>query len=115
MIAADGVPGYTLTSYYLPEHVDGTPLLDPTPGPAGRGGGSAVLTSQGLEPDHITETVHARMPTPEEAALFELPPGEPVMILERLTYTADDRLIEVAEGVHAASRFVWTYNFAIPD
>jgi GntR family transcriptional regulator len=43
-------PTHMLTSYYLPEHVEGTPFVDPTPGPAGPGGGFAVLTIQGLEP-----------------------------------------------------------------
>jgi GntR family transcriptional regulator len=115
MVREDGVPTHTLTSYYLPEHVEGTPLVDPTPGPAGPGGGFAVLTIQGLEPDHISETFFARMPTPEEAAVLEIPAGEPVMILERRTYSKDDRLVEFARGVHAASRFAWTYAFAIPD
>ncbi|MGE3413986.1 MAG: GntR family transcriptional regulator [Dehalococcoidia bacterium] len=108
-------PTHTLTSYYLPAHVEGTPLVDPTPGPAGRGGGFAVLTMQGLEPDHMTESFHARMPTPDEVAQLDLPAGEPVMILQRRTYTADGTLIEVARGVHAASRFSWTYSFPIPD
>ncbi|MHA6785838.1 GntR family transcriptional regulator [Pseudonocardia saturnea] len=108
-------PTHTLTSYYLPEHVEGTPLVDPTPGPAGRGGGFAVLTLQGLEPDHMTESFHARMPTPDEIAQLELPAGEPVMILQRRTYTVDGTLVEVARGVHAASRFSWSYSFTIPD
>ncbi|MDF5758175.1 GntR family transcriptional regulator [Spongiactinospora sp. TRM90649] len=108
-------PTHTLTSYYRPEDVAGTPLVDPTPGPAGRGGGFAVLTLQGLEPDSMTETVHARMPTPDEAETLQLPAGEPVMILLRHTFTRDGRLVEVARGVHAASRFSWTYTFKIPD
>jgi GntR family transcriptional regulator len=110
-----GTPTHMLTSHYLPEHVEGTPLVDPTPGPAGRGGGFAVLTMQGLEPETITETIHSRMPTPDEAEQLELPAGEPVMILERLTRTEDDTLVEYARGVHAASRFSWTYSFKIPD
>jgi GntR family transcriptional regulator len=109
-----GTPTHTLTSYYLPEHVEGTPLVDPTPGPAGRGGGFAVLTMQGLEPDHMTETFHSRMPTPAETEQLELPAGEPVMVLERRTYTAENRLVEFARGVHAASRFAWIYDFKIP-
>jgi GntR family transcriptional regulator len=108
-------PTHALTSYYLPEHVEGTPLVDPTPGPAGRGGGFAVLTLQGLEPDHMTETVFARMPTPDEVAMLELPSGEPVMILTRQTFTATDLLVEFARGIHAASRFAWTYTFKLPD
>ncbi|MFF2557076.1 GntR family transcriptional regulator [Nocardia sp. NPDC058058] len=110
-----GQPTHTLTSYYVPEHVEGTPLVDPTPGPAGPGGGFAVLTLQGYEPDHISETVCGRMPTPEESKVLELPAGEPVMILKRRTYTANDVLIEFARGVHAASRFAWTYDFKLPE
>jgi GntR family transcriptional regulator len=55
------------------------------------------------------------MPTPDEIEQLELPAGEPVMILHRRTYTADDVLIEVARGVHSASRFSWSYTFPIPD
>lgn len=108
-------PTHTLTSYYRPEDVEGTPLVDPSPGPATRGGGFAVLTLQGLEPHHITETIHSRMPTRAEAETLALPAGEPVMVLERQTFTEDGRAIEFARGVHAASRFAWTYSFQIPD
>ncbi|WP_246459002.1 UTRA domain-containing protein [Amycolatopsis jiangsuensis] len=55
------------------------------------------------------------MPTPEEAEELELPAGEPVMILHRTTRTADGQPVEFARGVHAASRFSWTYTFQIPD
>lgn len=115
-LVKDGdVPTHTLTSYYRPEDVDGTPIVDPSPGPATRGGGFAVLTLQGLEPDRITETIHSRMPTRVEVEILVLPAGEPVMILERRTVTADGRVVEFARGVHAASRFSWTYTFPIPD
>ena len=109
------VPTHTLTSYYRPEDVEGSPLVDPMPGPAGRGGGFAILTDRGMEPDTITETVHARMPTPEETQLLQLPAGEPVMILNRTTFTRSGRPIEFARGLHAASRFTWSYTFKIPD
>ncbi|MFY1700152.1 GntR family transcriptional regulator [Micromonospora sp. WMMA1923] len=109
------IPTHTLTSYYRPEDVEGTSLVDPTPGPAGQGGGFGILTSQGLEPDTITEAVRARMPTPEEAQILQLPAGEPVMVLHRTTLTRDGRPVEFARGVHAASRFTWSYTFKIPD
>jgi GntR family transcriptional regulator len=115
LVKEAGVPTHTLTSYYRPEDVEGTSLVDPTPGPAGRGGGFAILTTRGLEPDTITETVHARMPTPEETDLLQLPAGEPVMILHRTTSTHEGRPVEFARGVHAASRFTWSYTFKIPD
>jgi GntR family transcriptional regulator len=115
-LVKDGnAPTHTLTSYYRVEDVEGTPLADPTPGPAGRGGGFAVLTIQGLEPQRMTETISARMPTPEEMEQLQLPAGEPVMVLERRTYTSGDRIVEFAHGVHAASRFAWIYSFEIPD
>ncbi|WP_409493412.1 GntR family transcriptional regulator [Amycolatopsis sp. cmx-11-12] len=110
-----GQPTHVLTSYYRPADVEGTPIVDPTPGPAGRGGGFLVLTLQDLEPDTMTETFYARMPTPDEAEQLELPAGEPVMVLQRRTYTGDGRVVEFARGVHAASRFSWTYTFKIPD
>jgi GntR family transcriptional regulator len=115
LVKQDGHPTHTLTSYYRPEHVEGTPIVDPQPGTATPGGGFAVLTLQGLEPDTLTETFHSRMPTPEEIDELELPAGEPVMILERTTRTADGTPVEFARGVHAASRFAWSYTFEIPE
>lgn len=64
-------------------------MVDPKPGQATPGGGFAVLTMQGLEPDHMTETFYARMPTPDELTQLELPAGEPVMVLHRTTCVCD--------------------------
>ncbi|WP_329315685.1 GntR family transcriptional regulator [Streptomyces sp. NBC_01262] len=108
-------PTHTLTSYYRPEHVEGTRLVDPTPGPAGRGGGFRVLYDAGYEIDTMKEEIFARVPTPEEVKLLQLPPGEPVVELHRTTYTADGTVVEFAIGVHAASRFAWEYDFKVPD
>ncbi|MFJ3275624.1 GntR family transcriptional regulator [Streptomyces sp. NPDC086776] len=108
-------PTHTLTSYYRPEHVEGTRLVDPTPGPAGRGGGYRVLYDAGYEIDHMKEELFARIPTAEEVKLLQLPGGEPVVELHRTTYTADGTVVEYAIGVHAASRFAWEYDFKVPD
>ncbi|MFE2037853.1 GntR family transcriptional regulator [Streptomyces scopuliridis] len=108
-------PTHTLTSYYRPEHVEGTRLVDPAPGPAGKGGGFRVLYDAGYEIDHMKEELHARIPTPEEVRLLRLPTGEPVVELHRTTYTADGTVVEFAIGVHAASRFAWEYSFKVPD
>jgi GntR family transcriptional regulator len=74
-----------------------------------------VLTVQGLEPDGMTVTIHARPPTRLGAEVLQLPAGEPVMVLHRRTFTRDGRLVEFARGTHAAARFVWSYTFKIPD
>jgi GntR family transcriptional regulator len=108
-------PTHTLTSYYRPEHVEGTRIVDPTPGPAGRGGGFRVLYDAGYEIDHMKEEIFARVPTSDEVKLLQLPPGEPVVELHRTTYTADGTVVEFAIGVHSASRFAWEYDFKVPD
>ncbi|WP_436758346.1 GntR family transcriptional regulator [Streptosporangium sp. V21-05] len=115
LVREEGVPTHALTSFYRPDHVEGTPLVNPAPGPAGHGGGFAVLTIQGFEPDAITESLHARMPTPDEARELQLPVGEPVVVLRRMTTTLDGQVVEFARGVHAATRFEWSYNFKIPE
>ncbi|MGE7388140.1 GntR family transcriptional regulator [Streptomyces sp. NPDC004126] len=108
-------PTHTLTSYYRPEHVEGTRIVDPTPGPAGRGGGFRVLYDAGYEIDHMKERIFARVATADETKLLKLPAGEPVVELHRTTYTADGTVVEFAVGVHAASRFAWEYEFKVPD
>jgi GntR family transcriptional regulator len=108
-------PTHTLTSFYRPEHVEGTRIVDPTPGPAGRGGGFRVLYDAGYEIDHMRERIFARVPTADEVDLLKLPAGEPVVELHRTTYTADGTVVEFALGVHAASRFAWEYDFKVPD
>ncbi|WP_439811974.1 GntR family transcriptional regulator [Streptomyces sp. P9-2] len=108
-------PTHTLTSYYRPEHVEGTRLVDPTPGPASRGGGFRVLHDAGYEIDHMKEQLFARAATPAEVKQLQLPPGEPVVELHRTIYTADGTVVEFAIGVHAASRFAWEYDFKVPD
>ncbi|NEB72964.1 GntR family transcriptional regulator [Streptomyces fulvissimus] len=108
-------PTHTLTSYYRLELVEGTRLVDPTPGPAGRGGGYRVLYDAGYEIDHMKEELFARIPTAEEVKLLQLPVGELVVELHRTTCTADDTVVEYAVGVHAASRFAREYDFKVPD
>jgi GntR family transcriptional regulator len=115
LVSQEGMPTHSLTSYYRPEHVAGTPIVDPRPGTATPGGGFAVLTLQGLEPDHMTETFHARMPTPAEIEELHIPGGEPVIVLHRTTYTDQDVAVEFARGIHKASRFSWSYSFQLPD
>ncbi len=89
--------------------------MDPTPGPAGRGGGFRVLYDAGYEIDRMKEAVFARAATPDETKLLQLPAGEPVVELHRTTCTASGTVVEFAIGVHAASRFAWEHDFKVPD
>ncbi|MFD3718369.1 GntR family transcriptional regulator [Streptomyces sp. NPDC058674] len=108
-------PTHTLTSYYRPEHVEGTRIVDPSPGPAGRGGGFRVLYDAGYEIDHMREELFARVATSDEASQLQLAPREWVVELHRTTYTADGTVVEFAIGLHAATRFAWAYDFQVPD
>lgn len=115
VMTRDGAATHTVTSYYRPSDVEGTPIVDPRPGIAGRGGGFQVLTDLGMTPHTNTEDISARMPTAEEANVLKIPLGEPVVEVRRITRTADGRAIEYAHGVHLASRFVWSFTYEIPD
>jgi GntR family transcriptional regulator len=115
VVDSAGGTTHTLTSYYPLEDVEGTTLADPTPGPAGGlGGGLRVLTDRGLEPESITERLHARMPSVDELDELALPSGEPVVILTRVIW-ANGRPVEFARGVQRALRFAWEYHFEIQD
>jgi GntR family transcriptional regulator len=114
-MSRDGQPTHTMTSYYRVEDVEGTPIVDPRPGIAGAGGSFAILAERGLEPYEMTEDLFARMPTVEEMVNLDLPSGEPVVEVHRVTRTVDGRVVEYARGVHPASRFVWSYDFKIPE
>ncbi|PCG86495.1 hypothetical protein CIB93_08330 [Streptomyces sp. WZ.A104] len=96
-------------------HVEGTHLADPAPGPAGRGGGFRVLYDAGYEIDRTREELFARSATPDEVKPLQSPSGEAVVELHRTAFTAGGTAVEFAIGVHAASRFRWTYDFAVPD
>ncbi|SET47013.1 GntR family transcriptional regulator [Nonomuraea wenchangensis] len=111
----DGLPTHTMVSYYRPEEVRDTPIMDDRPGMAGRGGSFAILTDLGLAPQDVDEKLKARMPTTDEVDVLRLPPGEPVVELTRWIKTAEGYVVEYAKGVHAASRFEWLYSFPIPD
>lgn len=74
-----------------------------------------MLYDAGYEIDHMKEELFARASTPEEVKLLMLPNGEPVVELRRTTCTANGTVVEFAIGVHAASRFTWSYEFKVPD
>lgn len=74
-----------------------------------------MLYEAGFEIDHMREELFARVSTPEEARLLLLSGAEPVVELHRTTFTLDGTAVEFAVGVRAASRFMWTYDFKVPD
>jgi|SRR5579875_937976 len=103
----DGRPVETAVSYIPADLADGTPITDPNPGP---GGIYARLEESGHTLERFTEEVTARMPTPEETRLLNLPPGVPVFRLVRTAYDIDGRAVEVCDTVMAADAYLLAYD-----
>jgi GntR family transcriptional regulator len=103
---ADDQPIEVATSYIPLDVAEGTPIDQPNTGP---GGIYARMEDKGMTFERYDEEISARMPTPEEARLLQLPPGSPVMHLVR-TAIADGRPVEVCDTVMDASAFVLQYR-----
>jgi GntR family transcriptional regulator len=82
-----------------------TPLEETNTGP---GGLYARLEEAGHVLTHFEEVVGARMPTPQEQSLLQLPDGTPVITVTRVAYTAD-RAVEINNMVLAADRYELHY------
>jgi GntR family transcriptional regulator len=111
---SSGRPTQSLTSWYRVDDVAGSPIETSSVGTAGSGGGYSTLDALGIGPTEITEEVLARMPTPDEAALLELPGAVPITDLTRYA-RHDDYLVEYARGLYVGPRFSWSYTFPVPD
>lgn len=94
-------------SYYLPDMVRGTGIVYTDTGP---GGAYARLAEIGHEPVEFTETLRARMPSPEETDRLELPGGTPVVVILRAAYAAEGRCVEVTEMVLDGSAYELEYS-----
>lgn len=70
----------------------------------------AALDSLGHSPDTSTETVTARMSTPEEAKILGIRNGIPVIVIQRRTYDTEDRIIEWLQVVAAADANEFVYE-----
>lgn len=105
---SDGEPEQLATSYVPWDLAEGTSMVDENPGP---GGIYKVLEANGHRLGRFTETVSARMPTPEEANLLQLPPGVPLLILVRVAYDVDGRPVEICDTTKTASRWECEYEW----
>jgi GntR family transcriptional regulator len=103
----DGKPVEIAVSYIPADLAHGTPISDLNPG---RGGIYARLEEQGHVLARFTEDVTARMPTPEESRLLNLPPGVPVFRLIRTAYDLGNRPVEVCDTVMAANAYQLSYE-----
>jgi DNA-binding GntR family transcriptional regulator len=107
LVLLDGTPVEIADAYYPREIAAGTPL-------AGaqriKGGAAALLATLGHRAYRTQEEVTARMPTPDERAILELPMDVPVLVLSRRTVDAADTPFEYAVMIMKAAGRVLRYE-----
>jgi GntR family transcriptional regulator len=112
LLRADGEPVQLATSYEPAEIAAGTAVAFPEHGPfAGRG----VIERMhfiGVEVDQVVEEVSVRLSLRAEASALALPPGAPVLLIERV-HCCGGRAVEAGEVVLAADRFKLRYRFPV--
>ncbi|WP_411121430.1 GntR family transcriptional regulator [Streptomyces sp. x-19] len=102
--AVEHAPFSLVTSYLVHDMIAGNPALldereEPWPG-----GSQSQLFSVGIEVDRVEEHVTARPPTPEEADELELPPGTSVLVLRKVSYATDQRVVDVSDVILPGDR-----------
>ncbi|MGC5016222.1 GntR family transcriptional regulator [Streptosporangium sp. DT93] len=104
MMFADDVPVRVATSHLRLDLFGGTPLEDPG---FLRPSLQAAIEALGHRFGHAEEQLTARPPTPWEAEILRLDPGEWVVRILRAAYSVDGTPVHVLETVCAASRHVF--------
>lgn len=93
LITLDGRPVEIVTSWYPESLAKGTDLAQAK---KVRGGTPTALARLGREIAQATEDVECRLPSPEEAQLLEMAPGDPVLVLVRLARDRNGEPVEVS-------------------
>jgi len=103
LMSADGAPVQLATSYQ--PDLDGAAAADAA--------GRAVtdrLRDLGITVNQVVEEISVRPALSAEAAVLGLPPGSPVLVIER-AHQAGPRTVEASEIVLAADQFRLRYRF----
>ncbi len=113
LLSADGSPVQLATSYE-PAHLTGhTAVAFPEDGPFAGRGVVARMQAIGVPVDRVVEDIWVRAGLTEEAAALAIPPGAPVLVVDR-EHRAGDRTVEASQIVIAADRFRLRYRTGVP-
>jgi GntR family transcriptional regulator len=112
LLTADGEPVQLATSYEPASLTEGTPAALPEQGPLAGRGVMERMRSIGIEVDQVLEELSVRQSTLAEAAALALPPGAPVLHVERVHLSAGEP-VETADIVIPADRFRLRYRFVV--
>jgi DNA-binding GntR family transcriptional regulator len=112
VILADGAPVELADSYYPASIASGTPLAEPH---KIKGGAVRLVAELGYATARVREDVTARMPSEGERAMLQMPTGEPVVVLERLSSTADGQPIQADIMITPASLRRLRYELKVAE
>ncbi|AXB46430.1 GntR family transcriptional regulator [Amycolatopsis albispora] len=108
VMSADGQPIQLATSR-LPRSITAGTAIEQTD--TGPGGTYARLEEAGHTLAHFSETVGARMPTPDEASLLRLGAGTPILVVRRVAVDTEGAAVEVNDMRLAGDRYELAYEF----
>jgi GntR family transcriptional regulator len=113
LLTADGEPVQLATSYEPAGLTEGSVVALPEQGPLAGRGVIERLRSIGIEVDAVEEGLSVRQSLLAEADALALPPGAPVLHIERL-HRCRGEAVETADIVIPADRFTLRYRFGVP-
>jgi DNA-binding GntR family transcriptional regulator len=112
LLTADSEPVQLAMSYEPERLTAGTPVAMPEQGPLAGRGVIERMASVGIAVDEVVEEVSVRPALRAEAAALCLPPGAPVLLVQRL-HLASGEPVETGEISVAADRFRLRYRFGV--
>jgi GntR family transcriptional regulator len=112
LLSVDGEPVQLATSYEPAEITEGTAVTVPEQGPFAGRGVIERMRSIGVEVDQVVEEISVRLSLRAEACALALPPGAPVLLIERV-HRSGGRAVEAGDVVIAADRFKLRYRFPV--
>jgi GntR family transcriptional regulator len=113
LLTADGAPVQLAISYEPAGLTEGTAAALPEQGPLAGRGVIERMRSIGIEVDQVVEELGVRQSLLAEADALALPPGAPVIHVERVHLCAGEP-VETADIVIPADRLRLRYRFDVP-
>jgi DNA-binding GntR family transcriptional regulator len=113
LLSADGAPVQLAASHEPARVTADTAVALPEQGPLAGRGVIERMAAIGLAVDEVTEELSVRPALRAEAEALDLPPGAPVLLIERL-HLASGQPVEAGEIVIGAERYRLRYRIPVP-
>lgn len=107
---ADNEPVQIVSTYLRWDEAEGTPLMQPR---TGKDGIYGRLEELAHVMTRVRDEITARMPTPAEAVVLELPSGVPVLEVLHTSLDQEAEPFEVSRYVHRADRTGLLYELPV--